>query len=245
MTEAKRPITLKPERLVVKDNALIMSSYALTVEEQRLILACIQKANMKKDSLKNGAVEIVLSVHEFAEIYGVSMNHAYRTLSQSSDKLWERSIKIDDEGVNRKIRWLQEKATYSSGKIRLVFSSVVSKHIREVVTTQTSYRIAQATQLRTQHSIRLFEIFQAVIEPGSQEGIWEVSLNDFKEILEIKGSYERWADLKKKVITPALKLINSNTSLKVDLEIAEKEGKRIIGVRFIIFESDQLSLSLT
>lgn len=245
MTKPKRPITLKPERLVVKDNALIMSSYSLTVEEQRLILACIQKANMKKDSLKSDAVEILLSVHEFAEIFDVSMSAAYRALSSSSEKLYDRSIKIDDEGKVRKIRWLQEKAVYESGKIKLVFSSVVSKHIKDVVTTQTAYRIAQATQLRTQHSIRLFEIFQAVIETGSQEGVWEVSVAEFKEILEIEGSYERWADLKKKVITPALNLINKNTSLKVEMEIAGKDGKKINVVRFIVFESEQLSLGLT
>lgn len=233
-----------PEKLVIKDNALIMASYALSVEEQRLILASIQKAHSQKEPLNANLIKMSLSVNEYADIYNVELVTAYKALSQSSNRLWERSIVIKDEGKEREIRWLQEKAKYDSGKVELTFSNVISKHISEVVTTQTAYRLAQATQLRTQHSIRLFEIFQAVIDHESQEGEWQVSIDDFKEKLKIQDSYERWIDLKKKVITPALNMINKNTSLKVEWKVSDKEGKRITEILFIIFETDQLTLSL-
>lgn len=235
---------IDPEKLVIKDNALIMASYSLSVEEQRLLLASIQKAHSQKEPLNANLIKVTLSVNEYAEIYNVEMVTAYKALSKSSDRLYDRSITIKSEGKEREIRWLQEKAKYDSGKVELIFTNEVSKHISEVVTKQTAYRLAQATQLRTQHSIRLFEIFQTVIDHENQEGEWEVSVDDFKDTLRINDSYERWIDLKKKVITPAISMINRNTSLKVEWKIAGKEGKRITGIRFIVFETDQLNLGL-
>ncbi len=239
------PVPIDRQKLVIKDNALIMASYSLSVEEQRLILACIEKAHSQKKPLSMGeTVEMSLTVHEYANQYKVSMSAAYKALGKSSDRLYDRSIFIKENGVKRKIRWLQERAIYSSGKVRLVFSNVVSKHIREVVTTQTAYLLAQATQLRTQHSIRLFEIFQTKIDPISQEGTWEVSVEEFKILLDIKEKYTLWRDLKRKVIVHAVELINKNTSLKVEWSPSEKDNKKIIRIKFEIFEATQLNLSL-
>ena len=236
-----KPLELSPtissEQLVIKDNALIMASYSLTVEEQRLILACIEKAQRQKDPLSNPAIEITLNVKEYADLYGVKMGTAYKALSNSSDKLYDRSIRMTDkENGEVEVRWLQEKAKYSSGKVRLRFSDTVSRHIREIVTEQTTYRLHQATQLRTQHSIRLFEILNMVIDPITKEGEWTVSVDKMKDLFEISDLYDRWVDFKKYVI------VQSVTSLKVDWEVAGKEGKRISDIRFIVFESEQLPL---
>ncbi len=241
-TGATQEITT--EKLVMKDNALIMASYTLTVEEQRLILASIEKAQRKKTPMDNSAIEISLSVNEYANLYKVKMGTAYKALGQSSHKLYDRSIRMNEDGVKRQVRWLQEQAVYDSGKVTLKFSDIISRHIRDIVTERSIYRLEQATQLRTQHSIRMFEILQMVIDQKTQEGIWEVSVDEFKNILEIQDCYGRWIDLKKKVILQSLNQINKNTSLKVDWEVAGKDGKRINKLRFFVFESSQLSLSL-
>ena len=235
---------INPEQLIMKDNALIMASYSLTVEEQRLILACIEKAQRQKEPLAHRAIEITLNVQEYAELYNVKMVTAYKALSSSSDKLYERSIRIDEEGVTRKVRWLQEQANYVSGKVKLRFSDTISRHIRDIVTEQTSFRLQQATQLRTQHSIRLFEILNMVLDPLTQEGEWIISVEKLKDIFEIRDYYDRWIDLKKKVIQPSVQQINKYTSLRVEWDVCGKEGKRITELKFTVFESDQLSLGL-
>lgn len=232
------------ERLIMKDNSLIMASYSLTVDEQRLILASIEKAQRQGKTQNIQAVAISINVKEYAELYKVKMGTAYKALKASSDKLYERSIKMNDAGVIRRVRWLQEQAIYDSGKVELVFSAIISKHIRDIVTKQSTYRLEQATQLSSQHAIRLFEIFQMVIDPNTQEGSWDVSVIRLKELLEIENYYDRWIDLKKKVILSSLDQINRNTSLKADWEVTGKEGKRITDIRFHIFESSQLSLTL-
>jgi plasmid replication initiation protein len=234
----------KNEKIIIKDNALIMASYSLTVEEQRLILACIEKAQREKTPLSASSVEITLTVNEYADLYGVKLVTAYKALNSSSNKLYDRSIKIHDEGVIRKIRWLQEQAIYDAGKVKLIFSETVSKHIKDIVTVQSAYRLTQATQLRSQHAIRLFEILQAVIDQDTQKGVWDISINDLKEIFEVSEYYDRWIDLRRKVIQESVDQINKNTSLEVSWKVTGKEGKRIKDIQFSVLESHQLSLSL-
>lgn len=238
--------SIADEKLIVKDNQLIMASYSLTVDEQRLLLACIEKAQRKQVPLNENSIEISLGAQEYAESYGVTMKTAYKALKNSSDRLYERSITMptqDGDGI-RKVRWLQESAVYESGKVSLKFSDVISHHLKYIVTEPTVYRFAQATQLRTQHAIRLFEILQIVTNAESGEGVWEISIDDFKETFQLTDSYDRWTDFRTKVIQPAIDQINKNTSLIATWEPSGKKGKSITHLRFTAFETNQLSLSL-
>lgn len=232
------------QHLVAKDNELIMASYSISVEEQRLLLACMEKAFRNKERSTNVPIKVTLTVNEYAKIYSVSMSAAYRALGTSTAKLYERSIRMNSEGVRREVRWLQEKAIYDSGKTTLIFSSIISQHIYDIVTKRSIYRLEQATQLRSQHAIRLFEIFQIAINKETQEGIWEVSLSSLRDLLELPSAYDRWIDLRKRIIEESLRQINKNTSLKVDWEVAKKEGRQIVAVRFFVVELNQLSLGL-
>jgi len=233
------------EKLVMKDHELIMASYSLTVEEQRLILVCIEKAQRVQTSLNTSAVKISINVQEYADLCSVTMGAAYKALANSTAKLYEQSIKINDEGVRKEVRWLQEKAQYDSGKATVTFSEKISKHIMDIVTKRSIYRLEQATQLRGQYSIRLFEILQIVIDPDTQQGEWFVTLAEFRDLLELPSSYNRWIDLRKRVIESSLVQINKNTSLKVEWEVADKEGRQITAIKFTVFESNQMSLGLS
>lgn len=235
---------ISSERLIFKDNALIMASYSLSVEEQRLILACIGKAQEMKAPLKSEAIEISLNVNEYAALYQVQVKHAYKALKQSSDKLFERSISLKSEGKQTRVRWLQEQATYESGKVKLTFSNMISKHIKAFATKPSAYRLEQATQLRTQYAIRFFELFNMCIDPKTQKGEWDISLVELRKMLELEDCYPRWVDLKKYIILDSINQINKNTSLRADWEVSGKVGKQITHVRFSIFESEQLELSL-
>lgn len=235
------------ERLVYKDNALIMASYNLSTPEQRLVLACIEKAQRKKEPLNSQAIEISLNVNEYADLFSVKLVTAYKALNEASNKLFDRSIKLTDErGTVREIRWLQEKAVYVNGRVDLCFSSALSRYISDIVTNRSVYRIEQATQLRSKNAIRFFEMFQMIISTSDQDdqGEWEVTVDRLKELLELDDNYSVWGDFKKRVIEECLKQINKNTSLKVSYEISEKDGRYIKSVKFYVFESSQLCLRL-
>lgn len=45
-----------------------------------------------------------MNVREYAQIAHVKLNTAYKAHSKSSEKLYERSIRMNDDGVRRKVR---------------------------------------------------------------------------------------------------------------------------------------------
>lgn len=231
------------ERLISKDNALIMGSYTLSVDEQRLLLAGIEKAQRIGKTEGTKAIDVTLNAQEYATLYGVTLKTAYNALSLSSNKLYERSITLKEEGAkHRRARWLQEQAIYESGMVKIIFSDVISKHIREFTTT---YRLEQATQLRSKHAIRYYEIFQIIVDQKTQEGEWRISIDELKDIFEInQDDYPRWSDFRKRVVVEPINQINKNTSLNVEFAV-EKNGRDVVGLIFTIFESKQLKLGLT
>lgn len=247
MSKKKLPQTIPPkdlsaEKLVMKDNSLIMASYTLSVEEQRLILASIEKAQRKGKCLSDSAISVSLNVNEYASLYKLALKTAYEGLQKASKKLYERSIRITKKDSEHEYRWLQGKAVYDSGRVDLMFSQEISNHIRDIV-NNTAYRLEQATQLRSQHAIRLFEILHHVINPKTQEGQWVVTVAEIKRLFEIEDLYPRWVDFKRRIIVDPIAQINKNTSLRVDWEVSGKVGKRITELRFTVFESSQLALS--
>lgn len=229
------------EKLVSKDNALIMGSYSLGVDEQRLLLAGIEKSQRTGKTNGTGAIEVSLNANEYAALYGITVKTAYSALQASSSRLYERSITLTDNEKVRNVRWLQERAVYENGKTSLVFSDVISKHIREITTT---YRLEQATQLRSKHAIRYYEIFQLLIDQDTQEGEWEISVSELKKLFEVENEFARWCDFRRRVVVEPIAQINKNTSMNVEFEVV-KNGREVVGLVFTLFESNQLKLSLT
>lgn len=236
------------EALVIKDNALINGSYNLSTEEQRVILACVEKAQRlhKTKKVTSSTVEVSLSASEYGELYDVSQRASYKALKEGVERLWERSVKIDinDGEGKQEYRWIQEKAIYKSGKCTLKFSDIVSQHISFIVTKAYAFRLRQIALLKNRHATRLFQLFQSRVDQDSGEGIWIVSLDDLRELLELGPSYNAWGDFKKRVILEPLKQINLHTSLKVEWEVHSKNGKAYESLRFTMLESDQLSLDI-
>lgn len=83
------------ENLVVKSNELITASYAMTVNEQRLLLACISQIDSRQ-KLEGDAV-FTLTVEQARDLFYSrgDQRHAYRDLQVAAERLFERKVRID------------------------------------------------------------------------------------------------------------------------------------------------------
>ena len=81
--------------LVVKSNELITASYAMTVNEQRLLLACISQIDSRK-KLEGDAV-FTLTVEQARDLFYTrgDQRNAYRDLRVAAERLFERKVRID------------------------------------------------------------------------------------------------------------------------------------------------------
>ena len=85
------------EFVVAKANALVQASYKLSLNEQRLVLACVAQLDSRKPLPKDNL--FTLQAADFAETYCIPVDQAYEALNEASNSLYERDIKVFDGRV--------------------------------------------------------------------------------------------------------------------------------------------------
>ena len=110
---------------VVKSNKVVEASYMLKCsQEQRVLLACIAQIDSKAVLTENYRFEVTAS--GVADLVGLdNLSNAYRDLKKAAEKLYERSVVIDDPDLDnpqitqRKTRWISA-IDYVPGEGKLV-----------------------------------------------------------------------------------------------------------------------------
>jgi len=74
---------------VTKSNILVEASYKLTLEEQRLILACIGQL----DGRKSVPDDIVITAIDYADIFDLSQKISYHQLTTAAKRLYVRDVR--------------------------------------------------------------------------------------------------------------------------------------------------------
>lgn len=217
---------------ITKANYLVEASYSLTLQEQRLILACLSKIDSRAEPTK----EITLLAAEYSELMTVDIKNAHRELQKASQKLYERSIVVKDPEKIEEFRWIQKKIHYQKGegKIKLFWSDDVLRYIGQLKRRFTTYRLADVANLSTSYSIRLYELLMQFNSTKQRS----ISVDDFRSLFQLNDKYLLFRDLNKWVIKPAIKEINSSSNLEV-FYFPKKEGKSVVELHFDFQEKKQ------
>lgn len=79
--------------------------------------------------------------------------------------------------------------------------------------------------MKSQYSIRLYELFKSVLGKTN----WYFSIEDLRKIFMCEKSYSHIGHFKSRVIEPAIQEINEKTDILVDYEY-ETEGRKVVGL---------------
>jgi plasmid replication initiation protein len=212
-----------------KSNYLVEASYKLTLQEQRLILACLGKVNSRYEIPKT----ISITAMEYSEMMGIEIKNAHRELYKAANKLYERSITVSDPEKVEQFRWIQKKVTYlkGDGRITLTWSDDVIKYISQLKRRFTTYKLQHSANLQSVYSIRLYELLMQF--NSTSERI--IHLEDFRKSLQLEDKYESYKDLNRRVLKPAIKELNASSDLTIKFETIKK-GKNI---KVLVFDFEQ------
>jgi plasmid replication initiation protein len=233
---------MKNKNLIVcKSNNVIEAGYRLSLNEQRVILACISKVNSMNELLESDEFE--LSAQDFALMYNISQNRAYGELKEVSKNLYHRSLTIFNPDPNRpkiekiETRWISSIAYLpDDGKVILRFSKDILPFLGELKGQFTRYKLEHIGKMTSIYAIRLYELLAQWKNIGKRE----VELNWLKQQLQLDSSYERMNNLKARVIEPAVKDINTHSNFYVTWT-QRKTGKKI---SHLVFEFKEKKNSL-
>lgn len=215
---------------VYKSNDLMAASYRLSVPESRVILTCIAKINRDPTMTVTDQEMYQVTAREFAELCGISMKAAYSELKQAIDQLFERKIRFNMAERSRKTRWIQT-ADYLSkeGRIELRFSKDVLPYLVGLQNSYTKYNLRAVARLSTFSSIRLYELIVKHRFTGRPTAL--LPLESIRFAMEISDDqYQAYADLRKRVIEPAIKEINKQSDVYISTFRPKRDGKRIVAI---------------
>lgn len=203
--------------IVVKSNKVVEASYMLSLAEQRVLLACIAQIDSK--AVLTDQYRFEVSAGEIVDLAGLeSFSNAYRDLRKAAEKLYERSIVIDDPDpdnpqiTQRKMRWISSiDYVPGEGKLVLSFSFGIIPYLSQLSKEFTRYKLKHVARFESVYSIRLYEL----LVQWSGAGQREIEVEWLKKQFQVEEKYGRLGDLKKRVIEPAVAEINEHSNFWV------------------------------
>jgi len=229
------------QHLIVKSNALVHASYKLSLNEQRLILLAVAGLHSQRPGVRPGLNQvdnIRITAAEFAEAWNLPISKSYEALREATNELYERTIHEIKDMHHKKMRWVSA-VQYHDGEgwARLSFTPHVTPHLTSLSGRFTEYRLWQVANLRSTYAVRLFEW---CIE-FSDTGWLQIRLDDLVQRLGV--AYTRYADIRRKVIEPAVAELKTKSNLEITWEPV-KTGRAVTSVRFEFKEIAQGKLDL-
>lgn len=223
---------LTKQPTVTQDNALISASYAMTLNEKRLLVLALSKIDpMGKAWLDGGKAKV--TAKEWSEVFGIDSKVAYERLRIASKELYNRTVRMWGDNHNgEEIRWLSaQQYSKKNGYVQMSFGREMVYYLSGMVDEFTSYKLLRVSGLKSTHSIRMYELAKQFSDTGWRH----IELDDLRDMLNLKKSYSNWRDLKKRVIDRACEEVTAKSDLKITYQVI-KQGRAVHAIKLKIIK---------
>lgn len=221
--------------IVSKANKLITSKYELSLQEQRIILSLVSLVDSKD---QRQFYEYEMSVKEFSELLGVqNTNHTY--LSKVTKSLMEKVVEIEDDKRVVQVHWLSSCIYYKGeGKVKLELHRELMPYLLQLKEQFTTYYLSNILQMKSKHSIRLYEILKS----EQFKGNFKIEVDKLKYMMNCE-SYSRYSNFNQKVMKPAIQEIKEKSDILVNYK-AVKKGNKTVALRFDVVNKRKIEQEL-
>lgn len=245
-----------PDRFVSMSNAIARSAQGLSLVKKRIIALAMAKTDSmsaRDATTSHGGWSMRLTAGEYAETYDVDPTTAYGQLQTGCDALlttiW-RTVAPDERHARKKNKtavvvtkgqWLS-RAEYRSheGSVDIVVHPDVSPHLLALRSHFVTYKLKQASALRSVYAWRLFECLLS----WRDKGVWRVSVDDFIEMMDAPVSCSKdFRNLRVRVIEPAIAELEAKNNINIKCSIV-KAGRKVTDLEFTFATDPQGRLEL-
>lgn len=233
---SKKSVALKAG-VVRQSVALTEATYELSRDERRIVyLAAIQCAqNTSSDQQAFPITDYEIKCADYGDMFEVDSHESSRDVRRAVKSIYDKSVIIPDpdassdkEASVEEIRWIIGKKNLPRrGSWQITLNPLIVPHLTDLA-NRIKYPIGQIVYLQNTHQYRLYELF--IAEPN---GVREIEVDWLREkfCLNAKKSYQIYANLRQRVIDPAVKQINETTPMRVSY-IENKVNKKVVSWTF-------------
>lgn len=225
-------VTLDPKthknELVVMSNHLIRSTYRYSLPELRFILTIISM--IKKEDTE--FVTYQLSAKDFSELIETKHKDEYSRIKKLGMDLQAKPIIFENKHENEfTIQSWFKKFSYKNGVIQCSFHDDLKPYLLQLQEKFTRDSLGNFLLMKSRYAMMMF----LLLKSWENHGHFEISIDDLREMFDLNTkAYERYHNLKAKVIDVAVSEINKSGTMKIDYRVTQKEGKKITHIRFDI-----------
>lgn len=235
--DAEQPLA---DLQVNMSNALTRAAHGLSLAEKRIIASCIAKTDQVPNMAavrQRGAWLVRLSAADYAETFGLDLTTAYEQLHAAAENLFKRYIRTTRKTGKGKGKGIEEykfvwvggvRYHHGEGWVELDWFHEVVPHLFGLRTEFTSYKLKQASALRSSYSWRLFELLQSWIGTGR----YQPTIDEFCLAMDVPDSYKKdFKSIRVRVIEPAVAELIQKNNLLIRWE-TQRAGRKVIGLDF-------------
>lgn len=126
-----------------------------------------------------------------------------------------------------------------TGKVEIVIDREMEKYLQNLLGDFTKIDLLAVRKMTSVYGLRLYELARKMLFRQRPEEFY--SVEDFRFVMNCQETYPEVKELKRAVIKPALKEINTKSDLKVSITDV-KEGRKITGFLLRIDQADQMEM---
>lgn len=225
---------------VRKDNQLIQNNrFTLSLQEQRIILFLLSKIKPWDTDLQ----EYSFSIGEFSRVCGMDPEVGGKTYAEIKTiikGLRDKSMWVElEDGSETVVSWIHKaRIERKHQAIKIQLDPDLKPYLIDLQRCYTEYELIYALNFSSKYAIRLYELSKSV--HGKRLGSVEIKYNlaDFRKKLGVQNDdYPMYANLRQRVIEPAVKEINESSDIDISITPL-KSGRKVVAVNLIVTNKD-------
>ena len=217
--------------IITKRNELISkASFNMDYLEQLLFLSALSKAESK--ALITPKDKYTIDLAKLSNLADINKTNIYKESKKSILKLFNRRVTIPEKDGSSTVTGFIHSYNYhdGEGKISVSFSPEIIPYISQIKDSFVSYKFKQIAKFKCSYAVRLYELLVQRLDISNQRIL---ELSEIRYLFKLGKSYERYNNLIQRVISPAIKDINTYS----DINVFYKEirtGRKVTALEFNI-----------
>jgi plasmid replication initiation protein len=223
--------THRQDEIVVKANELVMGQLDWTVWEYRIFLAHV--AQLRKEDTEFELQRVRL--RDIERFSGTRTKALYKIGEEVAERMTDKKVRVKSRGKSGKDRYsafnVYSSCHYENGVVEGRFTKEMKPLLLQLKDRGffTMYLKRLALSLSSIYALRFYEIIKRY---EKHDGFY-LTVDEIREIFNLEDKYDRFSDLRRRVIETAKKEIDEQCDITFDYTI-EREGQTPVGVQFRI-----------
>jgi len=222
-------MTEQEKQPVIQSNPLIQAQYKLDLVEQKVLRYIVSMIRPDDEKLEKKYYRV--EIQDLKEYLGwhERSGELFDYIKKVADKLKSTTIKVIKPTTTIVTSWI---ASYeyprNKGWIEFEISSKLESELLRLKDQFTKYYLKNISRLKSQYSIRLYELLRQYLNVGKRE----IELEDLKKMLGIgPDEYRLYGKLKQTILDKSYREICTKTDIDFKWKTI-KESRKVVAILF-------------